>query len=218
MTSQTVKKLRIYTVISAIITCVLGVLGHFAYDFFQQNQFVALFFPVNESTWEHIKLLYFPMVFCLLISCFMLGSNRSQSYQDGPKANHKICSCCYLLGILMGTITGIFVIPILFYTISGIIGRVVDWLNIVIYFISVIFAYYVFYQYATLPYSNTFIYHNRKNNNSLINTKSDNHCKNVPSWLSIAGLILIAILFFVFTFYTPKIGLFYDPVTHTYGI
>lgn len=46
----------------------LGVLLHFLYDWFP-NPATALISPARESLWEHIKILYFP----LLLSALILG-------------------------------------------------------------------------------------------------------------------------------------------------
>lgn len=57
---SSLKKVMIF---AAIIVSVIGTLAHFVYDWSGQNSFVGLFTPVNESTWEHMKLLFFPMLF-----------------------------------------------------------------------------------------------------------------------------------------------------------
>ena len=62
-----------HTVCTEIISCIqgtalhfvlvaafLGTLNHFLYFLSGQSPIVALFCPVNESVWEHLKLLYFP--------------------------------------------------------------------------------------------------------------------------------------------------------------
>ncbi len=48
------KKIKI---IGVIITFLLTVLYHFLYEWFP-NPIFEIFFPVNESIWEHMKLLY----------------------------------------------------------------------------------------------------------------------------------------------------------------
>ena len=48
-------------ILAAIVVFVLGTLAHFVYDWSGQNSFIGLLTPVNESTWEHMKLLFFPM-------------------------------------------------------------------------------------------------------------------------------------------------------------
>ena len=52
--------LKKYTVAGILFTIALGTLLHFTYDISGNSDFVAIFSAVNESTWEHLKLLFFP--------------------------------------------------------------------------------------------------------------------------------------------------------------
>lgn len=45
-----------------LFVLVLGTLMHFMYSWSGKNPFVGLIAPVNESVWEHMKLLFFPML------------------------------------------------------------------------------------------------------------------------------------------------------------
>ena len=45
-----------------IFTGVVGTLLHFFFDWTGKNVIVALFSAVNESIWEHLKLLFYPTV------------------------------------------------------------------------------------------------------------------------------------------------------------
>ena len=47
----------------AVAAVVLGILNHFLYRLSGGQAFAALFCPVNESVWEHLKLLFFPILF-----------------------------------------------------------------------------------------------------------------------------------------------------------
>jgi hypothetical protein len=96
---------------------------------------------------------------------------------------------------LRGTLLGLALIPVLFYTYNGVIGESPDWINIAIFFIAAAFAY--------LYETHLFI-------------KGDIPCRS--SKLPIAVLCSIAILFVIFTFITPEIGIFKDPLTGNYGI
>ncbi len=55
---MTLKNLKI---IDIFIIFILTFLFHFAYDLFPNKLFTILF-PVNESIWEHMKLLYTPVI------------------------------------------------------------------------------------------------------------------------------------------------------------
>lgn len=65
---MTLKKTRI---IAVIITFVLGFLCHFAYDLLP-NFISSIIFPVNESVWEHMKILYTSTLLYGIIDYFIL--------------------------------------------------------------------------------------------------------------------------------------------------
>ena len=45
-----------------LFTAVLGTFLHFLFDLTGESLVAGLFSAVNESIWEHIKLLFYPMV------------------------------------------------------------------------------------------------------------------------------------------------------------
>ena len=49
-----------------LAVAILGSLNHFLYDWTGGSSFAALFCPINESPWEHLKLLFFPFLFVTL--------------------------------------------------------------------------------------------------------------------------------------------------------
>lgn len=49
----------------------LGSVFHFLYEYSEENPFVALIAPVSESTWEHLKLLFFPVLFLTILEYFI---------------------------------------------------------------------------------------------------------------------------------------------------
>ena len=155
-----------------------GTLLHFLYDLLGGAKWIAPFSGVNESTWEHMKLLFWPMFIYAIVQSFFLR-DREDFW------------CVKLRGILLG----LALIPIIFYTYNGVIGKSPDWINIAIFFISAAAAY---------------IYETRLFNSRKVKCKS--------SKLAFAVLCVIALLFAVFTFRTPEIGIFLDPLTGTYGI
>ena len=59
--NRVIKKLNITIIIGILAVWVSGSLFHFVYDWTGKNTFVGLFFPTNESTWEHMKLAFLPM-------------------------------------------------------------------------------------------------------------------------------------------------------------
>ena len=101
-----------------------GTLLHFLYEWLGNSRWIAPFSGVNESTWEHMKLLFWPMLIFAAAECIFA---RGQSGLFGIK--------------LYGILIGICLIPIIFYLYNGIIGKSPDWLNIAIFFIAAGAAY-----------------------------------------------------------------------------
>lgn len=159
------------------VTSLGGTLLHFLYDWSGKAAWIALFSGVNESTWEHMKLLFWPMLlFAIVQSVFF--KEREDFW------------CVKLKGILLG----LALIPVIFYTYNGVIGTSPDWINIAIFFVS-----------AALSY----LYETRQF------LRGTTACKNKT--LAASLLALIALLFILFTFKTPTLGIFKDPLTGTYG-
>ena len=201
--NYTRKNLKLLTIVSAIATSIMGVLFHFAYDFFGQNKLAGLIFPTNESTWEHLKLLFFPMLLSLIIGGFFIFAEKSSFELSNSESKHR--RSCYITAIAIGIFSGCIAIVVLFYTLNGIIGKTPDWINIGIYFVSVIIAYICFYDYASRPLDNPYEYRCRSDN------KESSDCSRLSSWLAILAIAALCILFFIFTIYTPGIGIFISP-------
>ena len=160
------------------LTTLGGTLLHFLYDWTGGSLLAALFSGVNESTWEHMKLLFWPMFLFALVQ--RLFFKDREDYW-----------CVKLAEILLGLV----LIPVLFYTYNGAIGKSPDWFNIAIFYVSAalvfLFEWWAFWK-DRLP------------------------CRHRR--LAFAAICLIGVLFVVFTFKPPQIPLFQDPITGTYGI
>ena len=57
----------------AIATIIIGSLLHFVYNWSGDSKFVAFFGAVNESTWEHLKIAFWPMLIFTIIEWFYWG-------------------------------------------------------------------------------------------------------------------------------------------------
>ena len=64
-----------FQIISTIFSMILGTLLHFTYNWSNNNLLVGVFSAVNESTWEHLKLLFFPMLITTILGYFYIGNN-----------------------------------------------------------------------------------------------------------------------------------------------
>lgn len=102
-----------------IFVVALGVLLHFAYEWSGDMVIFASISAVNESIWEHMKILFFPMlIFALIESSFLKEYKNFWSVK--------------LKGILIGLV----IIPVVYYLYNGIIGKSPDWFNILIFVIA----------------------------------------------------------------------------------
>lgn len=122
--------LKSYIIKGIIFVSVIGTLLHFAYSLSGNNFAVGLFTPVNESIWEHTKLLFFPM----LIYSLYFSKKIKDDYH------------CVLSAMNLGALSGVLLIIVLFYTYSGIIGDNIAFADIAIFYISVITSFYIAYK------------------------------------------------------------------------
>ena len=155
-----------------IFTGVLGTFLHFLFDWTGGSTAAALISAVNESIWEHLKLLFYPMTLFAVIEYFFWGKD------------YKSFWCIKLIG----TLTGLVLIPVLYYTYTGILGVSADWFNIAIFFIAAGAVYWV----ETKLFQKGF--------SCPMGTKP-----------AVILLLLIGAVFIVFTFAPPEIPLFQDP-------
>lgn len=66
------KKIKLIAVIGIFI---ISIISHFAYELFP-NILFSFFFPINESIWEHMKILFTSTLFYGLIDYLLLKKNN----------------------------------------------------------------------------------------------------------------------------------------------
>lgn len=165
------KELKNYIRWGAILVAFLGTIFHFVYNWLGENPLVGLFVPVNESTWEHMKLIFFPMIIFALYS-----KKLSDVYP------------CLESAAALGTLVGTFLIPILFYTYSGVLGFNLQIVDISTFYISTAIAFYIIYKVSL-------------------------SCSAEP-YKKLLSFLLVAVFvgFIVFTIFPPDIAIFRSPI------
>ena len=103
-----------------LFTAVGGTFLHFLFDLTGGSWGAALISAVNESIWEHMKLLFYPMVAVAAVEYGVWG-------KEIP---------CFWRIKLAGILLGLVVIPVLYYTYTGALGVSWDWFNITIFFLA----------------------------------------------------------------------------------
>ena len=101
-----------------------GTILHFLYDWTGGSILVSPFSGVNESTWEHMKLLFWPLFLFALIQRLFFRDQKNYW-------------CVKLAEILLGLV----LIPVLFYTYNGVFGKSTDWINIAIFYITALLVF-----------------------------------------------------------------------------
>ncbi|QNU66090.1 hypothetical protein EHE19_014545 [Ruminiclostridium herbifermentans] len=93
-------------IVGVLFTLVAGAILHFAYEWSGNNLIVAMLAPINESVWEHLKILVTPMLFYFVIEYFTYGKKTAN----------------FVPVRVLSIIIGMLVIIVSYYTYSGIIG------------------------------------------------------------------------------------------------
>jgi len=113
-----------YNILAFIFIGLVGSLGHFFYEWSGNNKIIGYFFATNESTWEHLKLLFFPTLIYSFIEYFFVKKDIKN----------------YIPAVIISVIVGIISIVTLFYTYKGILGYNIDFINIAIYYVGLIIS------------------------------------------------------------------------------
>ena len=150
-----------------------GTILHFLYDWTGENIWISPFSGINESTWEHMKLLYWPLFLFALIQ--RLFFKKQQNFWFVKLAE-------ILLGLAL--------IPVLFYTYNGALGKSPDWVNIAIFYLSAALV-FLFERW----------------------TFQKGRLQRQYPQLAFFTICIIGLLFVVFTFIPPRLPLFQDPTT-----
>ncbi len=202
-------KTKLFFIISCIICILIGSALHFAYEWSGNNFIVGLFTPVNESVWEHLKLILVPCTLFGIVFYFFIRkkeeNKKQMQKQIQIKTKNKVIKnnlfskyinfWYYLSGSI---IIGMIIVVVgfyLFYSITGTHNLIVD---IGLYIISIIAVFYFTYTFMQ---------------NESLNKRLGN--RNIYGIMCIISLF---ILFALFTISPPKLPIFIDSTSNSYGI
>ena len=171
------KNLGLWQFAGFVIATALGTILHFLFDW-TGSLAVAPFSAVNESTWEHMKILFFPLLVFAMVQ-----------YQF-----FRVDFAGFWWVKLIGTAVGVVGIPVLFYTFNGAFFATPDWLNVAFFFLASALGFLVEYLLFRANFSLAF------------------------EWIAFAVILAVGVLFCTFTFLTPRLPLFQDPITGSFGV
>ena len=107
MSSMITKKLRRWEIANFLVVGIAGPLLHFAYEWSGHNSIIAAFSAVNESTWEHMKIFFLPLFLMTLLEMMVF----TERYRN------------FLAVKTVAVLAGTALIPVLYYTYTGVWGR-----------------------------------------------------------------------------------------------
>ncbi len=107
------------------IVSIAGCICHFLYELSGGCIILAPFVPVNESIWEHLKLLFFPYIFYILAEYFLCKAK--------PRG--------FLFSSVTGVLCGLVFIPLAFYSYTSVTGKSIFTADILIYFAAVLISF-----------------------------------------------------------------------------
>ncbi len=169
-----IKKVEI---IGTIFGIILGTMLHFTYDW-SGLAFIGLFSAVNESVWEHTKLVFFPIVFYYFVERLYV----------------KETNVLLLAKVKEATFVVLFIITF-FYFYTGAFGFESLFIDIMSFVVAVLIGKYISYK-----------------------TIASREASKIPQTILYAVIISLLGFFIIATFYPPRIPLFKDTNTNTYGI
>lgn len=110
------------------ILFIIGSMMHFAYDLSKNNLIVGLFTAVNESIWEHLKMVLIPVIlWWVLYYCF-------------KGRQHCINKNKWFQSAFVALITSLLTIPMLYYFYTEAFGIELLVIDIIILFLAIIFG------------------------------------------------------------------------------
>jgi hypothetical protein len=114
---------------------IAGTLFHFLYDWTGRFKFVGLISPINESVWEHLKLVLYPTILFGIFEYLALKG----------LANN------YVAAKAVSIVVAILAIVIIFYSYTYVLGRHYLFLDILTFAIAIALGQYVSYLLLTAP-------------------------------------------------------------------
>jgi hypothetical protein len=117
-----------YFFLCGIFTAALGTFLHFLFDLSGEAKIFALFSAVNESVFEHLKLLFWPFFITVIIGFFVLEHKKR-----------------IFLPAAIAVFSGMFFIASVHFTYKAFLGRSYSFIDISLFYVAVILSYLIFY-------------------------------------------------------------------------
>lgn len=131
----------LWELFGVIFISIAGSLLHFTFKYFNEYKPIALISAVNESTWEHLKIAFWPALFYSIIEYISISDSTN---------NFIIAKAACLLVIPISII-------ILFYSYTAILGRNLLIVDISIFILSIYLGQKVSFKLLTIDQLPSFL-------------------------------------------------------------
>lgn len=131
-----------WQIIGIIFIFLLGSLFHFIYEWSGSLKIVGLVSPVNESVWEHLKLVLFPSLLFMIIE-----------YNAIKNAVNN-----YITAKTVSIITAMIAIVVIFYTYTFLLGHNLLIIDILSFLIAIMIGQFISYKILTSASYNIKVY------------------------------------------------------------
>lgn len=120
-------------IIGVFVVFLLGFLMHFLYEWFAYSTFIGLFAPINESVWEHLKLVLWPTIIYSLYEYFSIKGNKTNF------ATAKLISILVAMAAIL----------IIFYSYTSITNHSILFIDILSFLIGIALGQFFSYKIMT---------------------------------------------------------------------
>ncbi len=134
--------LKAIHIAGGVFTLIVGSLLHFVWEWSGYSDLTAVFSAVNESTWEHLKLIFVPFVVFSVYEYARYGKHTP----------------CFFAVKARSVLLGMMTIITVFYTYTGILGENYFMLDISTFVLGVVISYLYSYRHMTAPIKPSFAY------------------------------------------------------------
>lgn len=175
------KREEIWIVTGVPVLFLIGAIFHYLYKLCGESVIVGALAPVNESVWEHNKMIVLPII--LWWSIYYIVFHKSRQI---PKKK-------WFTAAMVSLISGLLLIPMIFYFYTGAFHIELTVIDILILFVALVVGH-------------------------LLGLHIYRHADGVPMWVCMVVFIGVMGIFIVCTFLTPHIAMFWDTAHGGYGI
>lgn len=169
----------LWELFGVVFISLIGSLLHFTYEWSGEYKPLALVSAVNESTWEHLKIAFWPALIYSIIEYIPLAHITN---------NYIIAKAACLVAIPV-------LITIMFYTYTSLLGRNYLVIDILIFILAIFLGQMLSFKILTMP-----------------------QLPHIYTFLGMLVIVILVMMFSLFTFFPPKHLIFKDPVKGGYGI